>query len=381
MLTQIVNGKILTPTGWLDGGSLIISDSKILEIANSDLPRVGATIVDAKGDYIVPGFVAMNVHGGGGGSFKEGTLEDFNLAIEAHLKKGATTIFPTIYTTKTEKIYKSATVCNEIMEGGKTPVKGLHIAGPYFNPQMVKSFDGVRNPDKQEYTKILDDFKCIKRWDISPELEGACEMAKELKKRGIVPAISHTKAEFEEVKLAHENGFSHVAQLYNAMPGFHKRGEYKYEGTVESAFLLDDMGVEVIADGKHLPATILKLVYKLKGVEKMSLVTCALKFAAFEGEIPENYKFVIEDGLCKFKDLTTLAGSIATSDTLVKVMVKQVGIPLEDAVRMASETPAKVMKVWDSVGSLEEGKDADVVLLNKELDVTGVWSQGEQVSL
>lgn len=381
MLTQIINGKILTPTGWLDGGSLILNDSKILEIANSDLPRVGATIVDAKGDYIVPGFVAMNVHGGGGGSFKEGTKEDYDAAIATHLKHGATSIYPTIYTTKVDKIYKSAQICEDFIKEGNTPVKGLHIAGPYFNPQMVKSFNGVRNPDSNEYNQILNDFTCIKRWDISPEIEGACDMAKELKKRGILPAISHTKAEFEEVKLAFENGFTHVAQLYNAMPGFHKRGEYKYEGTVESAFLIDDMSVEVIADGKHLPSTILKLVYKLKGVEKMCLVTCALKYAAYDGKIADNYKFIVEDGLCKFKDQTTLAGSTATSDTLIKVMVKNVGIPLEDAVRMASETPAKVMNIWNRVGSFEEGKDADVVLLNKEYDVTGVWSQGKQISL
>ena len=377
MLTQIINGKILTANGWLEGGSIILCDSKILEIANSDLPRVGATIVDVKGDYILPGFVAMNIHGGGGKAYKEGTRDAFEIATQVHLKHGATTIFPTIYTAKTEKINNSVKVCDELIKEGKTVVKGIHIAGPYFNPHMVKSFPGAKDPDKEEYTQILASTNCIKRWDISPELPGAYEMAKVLKWKNIVAAITHTQAEFEVVRDAYEAGFTHVSQLYNAMPGFHKRGEYKYEGTVESVFLMDDMSVEVTADGKHLPGTILRLVYKLKGVEMMSLVTNALKYAAYDGEVEPDSNFIIEDGVCKLKDHSSLAGSIATMDRCVRVAV-EAGIPLEDAVRMASATPAKVMGCFDRVGSLEEGKDADVVLMNKDLEVTGVWSSGER---
>lgn len=378
MLTQIINGKILTPTGWLEGGSIILSDSKILEIANSDLPRIGATIIDVKGDYILPGFVAMNIHGGGGKSFKEGTREAFDTAVEVHRKHGATTIFPTIYTAKTEKIYNSAKVCEEIMKEGNTPIKGIHIAGPYFNPNMVKSFPGAKNPDKEEYLKILSNINCIKRWDLSPELPGAYEMAKILKWKNIVAAITHTQAEFEVVKEAYEAGFTHVSQLYNAMPGFHKRGEYKYEGTVESVFLLDDMSVEVTADGRHLPPTILRLVYKLKGVENMSLVTNALKYACYNEPVLDDPDFIIEDEVVKLKDHSSLAGSIATMDKVVRVAINA-EIPLIDAIRMATETPAKVMGCYDRVGSLEEGKDADVVLMNKELEITGVWSQGVKV--
>jgi N-acetylglucosamine-6-phosphate deacetylase len=159
------------------------------------------------------------------------------------------------------------------------------------------------------------------------------------------------------------------------MPGFHKRGEYKYEGTVESVLLLDDMSVEVIADGKHLPGTILRLVYKLKGVEMMSLVTCALKYAEFDGDVEADSDFIIEDGVCKFKDRSALAGSLATMDTVVKVAV-EAGIPFVDAVRMASESPAKVMGCFDRCGSLEDGKDADIVIMNKDYKVTGVWQQG-----
>ena len=379
MLTQIINGKILSPNGWVEGGSVIISDNKIMEIANSDLPRIGARIVDVKGDYILPGFVAMNIHGAAGYAFKDSNRAEFEKAIKSHLRHGATTIFPTIYTAKIEKIYRSAEICDEILSEGNTPVKGLHIAGPYFNPNMVKQFPGAKDPDKEEYLKILSDINCIIRWDISPELPGACEMAKVLKKKNIVAGITHTQAEFEEVKKANEAGFKHVSQLYNSMPGFHKRGEYKYEGTVESVFLFDDMSVEVIADGKHLPGTILRLVYKLKGAEMMSLVTCALKYADYGGELEPDSDFIIEDGVCKFKDHSSLAGSLATMDKVVKVAV-EAGIPFEDAVRMASESPAKVMGCFDRCGSLEDGKDADLVIMNKDYEVTGVWLQGVEYS-
>ena len=378
MLTQIINGKILTPNGWVEGGSVIICDNKIMEIANSDLPRVGATIVDVKGDYILPGFVAMNIHGAAGYAFKDSNREEFEKALAAHLKHGATTIFPTIYTAKTEKIYRSASICEDILKEGITPVKGLHIAGPYFNANMVKDFPGAKDPDKEEYLKILSDIDCIKRWDISPELPGACEMAKVLKWKNIVAGITHTQAEFEDVKAANEAGFKHVSQLYNAMPGFHKRGEYKYEGTVESVLLLDDMSVEVITDGKHLPGTILKLVYKLKGVEMMSLVTCALKYAEFDGEVEPDSDFIIDDGVCKFRDHSSLAGSLVTMDKTIKVAT-DAGIPFEDAVRMASESPAKVMGCFDRCGSLEDGKDADIVIMNKDYEVTGVWLQGVEI--
>ena len=379
MLTQIINGKILTPNGWVEGGSVIISDNKIMEIANSDLPRIGARIVDVKGDYILPGFVAMNLHGAAGHAFKDSNREEFEVAVNAHLKHGATTVFPTIYTAKIEKIYRSAEICEAILNEGNSPVKGLHLAGPYFNPNMVKGFPGAKDPDKEEYLKILSDINCISRWDISPELPGACEMAKILRRKNIVAGITHTQAEFEEVKKANEAGFKHVSQLYNSMPGFHKRGEYKYEGTVESVFLFDDMGVEVIADGKHLPGTILKLVYKLKGAEMMSLVTCALKYAEYDGELEADSDFIIEDGVCKLKDHSSLAGSLATMDKVVKVAV-EAGIPFEDAVRMASESPAKVMGCFDRCGSLEDGKDADLVIMNKDYEVTGVWLQGVEYS-
>lgn len=382
MLTQIINGQILTPQGWLKDGSVLINDGKILEITNSDLAVIGATVIDAKGMFIVPGFVSMHCHGGGGHDFTEGTTEAFKEAVAAHLRHGSTTIFPTLSSTTFENIRLAAATCDQLMaEDADTTIMGLHIEGPYLNENMAgtqwKEF--LKNPDPEEYKALVESTKCIKRWDISPELPGAHDFARYMTSKGILTAITHTEAEYQEIKDAFAAGFTHAAHFYNAMPGFHKRREYKYEGTVESVYLMDDMSVEVIADGVHLPATILKLVYKVKGVEKTCLVTDSLKFAGYTGETINDPNYIIENGVCKWADRQTLAGSIATADVLVQTMVKKAGIPLEDAVRMASETPARLTGIADSKGTLEKGKDADIVILDNDVNVRCVFTKGKEV--
>ena len=258
---------------------------------------------------------------------------------------------------------------------------GLQLEGPYLNPKMAGSLltDALKNPDPDEYKSLLESTTCIKRWDASPELPGALDFARYVRLKGLLAAVSHTEAEFDDIKAAYEAGFTHAAHFYNAMPGFHKRREYKYEGTVESVFLEDDMTVEVIADGRHLPSTILRLVYKLKGVERTCLSTDALAYAANEGKPVDDPRIIIEDGVCKLADHSSLVGSIATMDVLVRTMAQKAGVPLADAVRMASETPARLMGVDDRKGSLQRGKDADIVILDRKLNVRSVWSMGHLV--
>ena len=182
----------------------------------------------------------------------------------------------------------------------------------------------------------------------------------------------------QEVKDAYEAGFTHVSHFYNGMPGFHKNREYKYEGTVESVYLIDDITIELIADGRHLPDTILRLASKVKGVEKTCLVTASLAYAGVDAKEVDDPNIIIEDGVCKSRDLKQLVGSIATMDVLVQNMVKA-GVPLEDVLRMASETPAKIMGVYDKKGSLEKGKDADILILDKKLRIRSAWSKGQMI--
>lgn len=379
MLTQLINGRILTPQGWIKEGSVLISNGKILEVTTSDLAVIGAKVIDVKGMNIVPGFVGMHIHGGNGHDFTEGTKEAFEAAVGAHLKHGATSIFPTLSSTSFENIRTAVKTCEELQSTNKV-IKGLHIEGPYLNPKMAGGQweNALKDPDPEEYQSLLEETSCIKRWDISPELPGAHDFARYTTSKGILTAITHTEAEYDDIQKAFEAGFTHAAHFYNAMPGFHKRREYKYEGTVESVYLTDSMSVEVIADGVHLPATILKLVYKLKGVENTCLVTDALKYAAFDGEINDP-RYVIENDVCKLADHSSLAGSLATMDKLVWTMVKKAEIPLEDAIRMASETPARIIGIDSHKGSLLKGKDADIVILDNDTKVRCVFSMGEIV--
>ena len=380
MLTQIINGKIFTPQGWLEDGSVIIRDNQILEVTNCDLPLTGAKQVDARGMYIVPGYVCLHVHGGGGHDFTECTEEAYRKAIKAHQKHGATCIFPTVSSSSFEDIKKGVAICEKLMAEDNSLVGGLHLEGPYLNPKRASDQfgDKLAEPNADAYTSLVESTQCIKRWDASPELPGALEFAQYLKSKGIVATISHTEAEYPEVKAAFEAGFTHVSHFYNGMPGFHKNREYKYEGTVESVYLIDDMTIELIADGRHLPDTILRLASKVKGVEKTCLVTASLAYAGVDAKEVNDPKIIIEDGVCKSRDLKQLVGSVATMDVLVQNMVKA-GVSLEDTLRMATETPAKIMGVYDRKGSLEKGKDADILILDKKLRVRSAWSKGKLI--
>ena len=379
MLTQIINGKILTPQGWLKDGSVILRDSKILEVTNCDLAVIGAELVDAKGMCVVPGGVEMHVHGGGGRDFQEGTEEAFQVAVAAHAKHGTTSIFPTLSSSTMPMIEAAVETCNKLMEDKNSPILGLHLEGPYLNPSKAGAQvpEWVKNPDPNEYIPIVEKAPCLARWDAAPELPGALQFGKFCAEKGILPSIAHTAAEHSDVRAAYEAGYTHVTHFYNAMPGFHNKQGYKYEGTVESVYLIDDMTIECIADGIHVPPTILRMAYKIKGVERMALISDALAVAAAPPDAQAfDPRVIIEDGVCKLADRTALAGSIATTDRLIRTMVQEAEVPLEDAVRMASETPAHIMGVHDRKGALARGKDADILILDDKLKVRCVWQMG-----
>ena len=378
MLTQIINGKIFTPQGWLDEGSVLIRDNKILEVTNCDLALIGAKLIDAKGMYIVPGYVCMHAHGGGGHDFNECTEEAFRAAVKAHQKHGATSIFPTLSSSPFSEIRKAVAVCETLMNEKDSPVLGLHVEGPYLNPKRAgeQCAGKLKNPDKEEYTSLLESTDCIKRWDAAPELPGAMLFGIYITGKGILASVAHTQAEFEDIRTAYEAGYTHATHFYNAMPGFHKRREYKYEGTVESIYLMDDMTVEAVADGIHVPPTILRLVYKIKGVERMCAITDALASAASDSKEAFDPRVIIEDGVCKLADHSALAGSVATMDRLIRTMVQKADIPLADAARMVSETPARIMGVDDRKGTLQKDKDADLLVLDRDLNIRAAWAMG-----
>lgn len=382
MLKQIVNGRILTPKGWLEGGSVIIEDNKIKAVSNIDLHIVDAEIIDAKGCYVVPGGIDLHTHGGGGRDFIEGSEDAFRAAVNAHMKHGTTTIYPTLSSSTIPSIEAACQVCQKLMAEENSPVLGLHIEGSYINPKQAGAQNPVliKAPLADEYETLLNKYSCIKRWDVAPELQGSVEFITECRKHGVLTALTCTRATYEDVVAAHDAGLSHAAHFYNAMPVVYKEHEFKVPGTVESVYALQDMTVEVIADGIHVPPVMLNVVYQIKGVEKTALITDSLAYAASEGNVSSEPSVILEDGVCKLADHSALAGSIATMDVLIRTCIHRAEIPMVDVFRMVSETPAKIMGIFDRKGSIEEGKDADIMMFDDDIDLTYVMQMGNVVT-
>ena len=381
MLKQFVNGRILTPKGWLDGGSIVTDGNRIRCVSNIDLHVVGAEIIDVNGGYLVPGGVDMHTHGGGGRDFIEGCEDAFRKAVNAHLKHGTTSIYPTLSSSTIPTIEAACNVCEKLMAEANSPVLGLHIEGSYINPKEAGAQNPVliKAPVIYEYETLLSKYKCIKRWDEAPELPGSVRFIKTCNMHGVLTALTCTRATYKDVVEAHKAGMTHAAHFYNAMPVVYKEHEFKVPGTVESVYAMQDMTVEVIADGLHVPPVMLKVVHKIKGVERMALITDSLAYAASEGDVSAEPRVIMEDGVCKLADRSALAGSIATMDTLIRTCIQKANIPMEDTFRMASETPAKIMGVFDRKGSIEEGKDADIIVFDKDINLTYVMQMGNEV--
>jgi len=263
---------------------------------------------------------------------------------------------------------------------------GLHLEGPYFAYEQRGAQDPrhLRTPDPDEYLKILDSSKHIRRWSIAPELEGAPLFGAELRRRGIIAAIAHTDAFFEDIAKASDYGFTLLTHYYCAMSGVRKINAYRHIGAVESGYLLDDMTVEIIADGHHLPETLLKLVYKLKGSSKICLVTDSMRAAgmpegpSFLGVEGKGVPVIVEDGVAKLLDRSSFAGSVATADILVRTMVKKARVPVSEAVKMITLTPARVMGVDHKIGSVAVSKQADLVLFDDDINIKAVFVKGKQ---
>ena len=281
---KIHNGRIITPFRVIPNGSVIIKDGIIIEVSESDPDVPGAVTIDAGGKYISPGFIDIHVHGGGGADFMDNTVEAFLTVAETHARFGTTALFPTTLTGSTEDIVKTLETYDEAYPKNNSGAQfmGMHLEGPYLAMSQRGAQDPryIRDPDPKEYEYILSKSNSIKRWSAAPELKGAIPFASYVKSKGILVALAHTDAIYEEVIEAYENGYTLATHLYSAMSGVTRRNARRYAGVVESAFLIDEMDVEIIADGVHLPAPLLQLICKIKGFDKIALITDAIRAAA-----------------------------------------------------------------------------------------------------
>ncbi len=388
MRQKLINGTILTPFRAIKSGTVVIENGRILGIHEGNVEVSDATEIDAKGQYIAPGFIDIHVHGGGGFDFMDGTEEAFLKIAELHAQYGTTSLVPTTLTAEKEDLLQTLDVYEKATRQNTKGANllGIHLEGPYFALSQRGAQDPryIRNPDPAEYEEILSHSSSIVRWSAAPELEGAIAFGQRLRQKGILAAIAHTDAFYDDVLAAYENGYSLVTHLYSAMSGVTRKNAFRYAGVIESAFLLD-LDVEIIGDGIHLPAPLLKLIYKIKGSDRTALITDAMRGAGMpEGEstlgsLKNGLKVIIEDGVAKMPDRTSFAGSVATFDRLVRNMVNMADVSLLEAVRMASTTPARIMGVDNRKGSLAKGKDADIVIFDKDINVSLTMVEGKIV--
>lgn len=376
---KITNGKILTPYRFIRNHAVWVEGKTIVAIEPDNLSFDGAEVVDAGGRYITPGFVDMHTHGAGGHDFMDGTVEAFLGASEMHARHGTTALVPTTLTSDMEELHHTLSVFREAsaLNVKGSVMLGIHLEGPYFSLKQSGAQDPkyIHDPDPAEYEPIVENFKDIIRWSAAPELKGAMEFGRFMTRHGILPSIAHTDAIYEDVIEAFENGFTHMTHLYSAMSGVTRRNAFRFAGVIESAFLIDEMTVEIIADGIHLPQSLLQLIYKTKGASRTALVTDSMRAAGMPGgtsilgSLKGGQEIIVEDGVAKMPDRKAFAGSVATADRLVRTMVSLAGVNLQETIQMITSTPARICGVYDQRGSIAVGKLADLVIFDDQIRI------------
>ena len=391
-IDAIINAKVITPFRIIDNSGVVIKDGRIAEIlTNGDYSSVhGMNVFDAEGMYLSPGFIDIHTHGGGGHDYMEGTAEAVLHAVRTHLVHGTTSILPTTSASPDEDLYRAI---GGFLEAKKTTFNvprllGMHLEGPYFSMEQRGAQDPryLKTPVREEYLKILDYAKGnILIWSSAPELPGAMELGRELRKRGILPSIGHSDAYYEDVVKAFENGYTQVTHLYSGCSLLRRKSSYRYLGVVESAFLIEGMNVEVIADGCHMPVELLQMIYRIKGPGKIILVTDAIMAAGMpEGEYmignsETGQKIIVEQGVAKLLDRSSFAGSVATADRLIRTMYKGAGLPLHEVIGMMTANPARLLGRAEELGVIAVGAAADLVVFDGDINVRKVYVGGNEV--
>ena len=387
----IKNGKVIFPDRIEENKTLVIENGKLVSIIDGETPNFseGYKVIDAKGKYVSSGFIDIHTHGGGGHDFMDGTVEAFLGAAEMHAKHGTTALLPTTLTSTVEELIKMFDTYKEANNQNKKGAKflGLHLEGPYFayNQRGAQDPKYLRNPEPEEYNKIMAASDDIVRWSLAPELPGALEFGQVLAGKNILTAVAHSDAIYEEVVDAFNSGFTLSTHLYSGMSTITRRNAYRYAGVVEASYLIDGMDVEIIADGVHLPKSLLQFVYKFKGSDRIALCTDSMRGAGMPdgesilGSLEKGQKVIIEDGVAKLPDRTAFAGSVATTDRLVRTMVLVAEVSLVEAVKMMTLTPARIMKLDNSKGSITIGKDADFVIFDDNINVSHTILEGDVI--
>lgn len=384
------------------GGKIVLSDTvredlavitrgeKIAAIVpDSDIPG-DEEVINLDGDYLMPGFVDIHVHGGGGYDFMDASPDEIREIAKIHVVHGTTSLCPTAMTSTKDRLFDFLDACAPLCgaDTGGADFIGLHLEGPYLSsanrgaqPTQYASF-----PERTEVEEILRRANGkIVRFDAAPELPGMKWFAERMCRDGILCSAAHSAATAEEMLEAYRHGFTHITHLYCSTTTEHKVNGVVHGGIVEAAYLEDGITIELIGDGIHIPRETMLLGFKLKGNGRLALITDAMRAAGTNvrnsilGCRAEGTSVIIEDGVAKLPDRSSFAGSIATMDQVFRVVHSRYGVPLCDTVRAMTETPAKLVGVSGRKGRIHPGMDADLIVMTHDFRVRQVYVRGRRL--
>lgn len=371
----IADGKMVSGYVYVDGG-------KISSVSEKYLPADEE--YDFTGKYLSPGFIDMHTHGGGGHAFIDSSAEEVGKGCDFHLLHGTTSILPTISAAKFKTMKKAVENIAAAKDEGLTSanVIGAHLEGPYLSEKQsgAQCPDFITLPVEEDYRALVSEYgEYIARWTYAPEKDEGGKFCDFIVKNGIIASAGHTDATYEDMKIAIEKGCNLITHLYSCTSTVTRNRGFRSLGVIESAFYRDELKAEIIADGKHLPPELIKMIIKIKGEDNVALITDSLEIAGTDIKegVMSGTPFIVEDGVCKLRDRSAFAGSVATGDGLIRVMTKECGYDIFTAVKTFTEVPAGILKL--NKGKIARGYDADVIVFDDEINVSSVFVGGKKV--
>jgi N-acetylglucosamine-6-phosphate deacetylase len=375
------NSRLIFRDGTQEGLELVVEKGKITAIREHSHARANE-VLDLHGNYLAPGFIDLHVHGALGHDSMEASAEAFQAICDYHASGGTTAL---LLTTATAPLDRITDVLNAVRDCrcSITRIAGVHVEGPFISKAKcgAQHAEFIQNPSRASVQQLLDHANVIKRITIAPELQGAPRTIEDFYTQGISVSGGHSDAWDEEVREGFARGMRSVTHIFNCMSSARRRGIYRVGGLLEFALSEPRIGCELIADGRHVSATLMKMLYRAKGPGGICLVTDATAGAG----LPNGSQFslfgrdcIVEDGVCLLADRSALAGGASRMIDVVRTMIMKVNVPLHEAVMMATENPARAIGL-ETKGRLEVGADADLVVLSPELEVVRTLAGGEEI--
>lgn len=386
MKTAIINANIVTSKKIIANG-VCVFENGLIEYVGIEAQAVDR-VIDAQNQYLIPGFIDLHCHGGNGLEFMDASAEEMDKIAQFHLSHGTTTMLATTLAASDEETKSVLCTFEEYQK--KYPngiLKGVHMEGPWLNPEQcgAQNVAHMKEPNQDELRKLKEKYPFILRVGAAPELAGGLAFGRASKELGIVASVAHTDADFQKIAQAKENGYTLMTHLYSGMKGVTRKNSFRIAGAVEAGLYFDDLFVEIIADGKHLPLALLQLIYKCKGADKICLITDAIRAGGMPngtqtmiGSLKNGLPVIVEDDVAKLLDRQSFAGSTATMDRVYKTMAQAIGKDMVALSKMASLTPARVMG-WTDRGEIAVGKRADFIIATENLNIKQVITGGEKI--